>query len=142
LPPVLLDDLTTRPGLFCFNGAISSAEIGEWLSRTAYAVPDDLLEVWSCVGGGDLFESETLLEPRRTLADIDAENARLRGLGFPDDMMAFHVGMVVSAVEQPTGAIRALDRRQFVPKWTYADFDDWYRRLLRAEFGERYALDT
>lgn len=59
----LLDDARRRPELFVWNGGIDAARLDTWLQSRHLNVPGDLRFFWIQTGGGDFFESETVLAP-------------------------------------------------------------------------------
>jgi|SRR5215467_10286344 len=61
-------DAQKIPRMFDPFGAYHWAEIQDWLRRTGVVLPADLIELWQQTGGGDVFESETIL--RVTVASI------------------------------------------------------------------------
>jgi hypothetical protein len=60
---LLQQDQGLRPLLFVWNGPISAERLDTWLGERGLEIPDDLVEFWRETGGGDLFESETILGP-------------------------------------------------------------------------------
>ena len=60
---VLLEDARRVLGIFLPFGAIPEAELTGWLHHNGIALPHDLLALWQLAGGGDVFESETILRP-------------------------------------------------------------------------------
>jgi hypothetical protein len=137
----LLEDAKARTGAFRWNGPIPRESLQEWVADRGYVIPESLLKVWEQLGGGELFESETLFEPRTTSEDdIDDENEQLIALGLPFDLLAFHRGLSVSAVDQSSGEIVELDRSTFKERRRFTNFEQWYVNVLRDEYRERYGL--
>ena len=60
---VLLEDSERVPDVFLGFGAIPQSELSDWLKRHSLVLPSDLVELWQLTGGGDVFESETILRP-------------------------------------------------------------------------------
>ena len=60
---VLLEDFERVPDVFFGFGAIPESELNDWLKCHALVLPSDLLKFWQLTGGGDVFESETILRP-------------------------------------------------------------------------------
>jgi hypothetical protein len=54
-------DRAIRPDLFHFFGAIRAEKLDDWLRERTLTIPHDLKKFWCETGGGDLFESETIL---------------------------------------------------------------------------------
>jgi hypothetical protein len=106
-------------------------------------VPEELVDLWQWMGGGVMFDSETILTPVPGQAvddGVDDANKWLREHGPPDGYLVFHEGVSLSAVRQPDGVIVELDRGDFTEKSTFASVSDWYVRMIRANFAERYGL--
>ncbi len=139
----ILSDFDAYPSAFVWNGPVTSFVLAGWQSGGVdRVVPKDLLYLWEAVGGGDVFESETIFEPGATppAEDIDAENKRLRSVGLPEGLLVFHTGLCVSAVDQLTMDIVQLAPGSFGERSRFESLDDWYRTLLRAEYGARYGF--
>ena len=145
---ILLQDAQKVPRIFSPFGAIPSAEIQDWLRRTGLVLPSDLIELWQQTGGGDVFESETILRPTvvSTLNsclvedDIEGINAAYAEEGKSGDLYVFHRGLFPSAVRLSDQRFVTLTEGGFTVKDSFASFDEWYVRTLRAEYGERYGL--
>jgi hypothetical protein len=60
---LLEQDSSRRPELFVWNGSLSKERIEKWLEERQLKLPEDLVELWQETGGGELFESETILGP-------------------------------------------------------------------------------
>jgi hypothetical protein len=145
---ILLQDAQRVPRIFSPFGPIPSAEIQDWLQRTGLTLPSDLVELWQQSGGGDIFESETILRP--TVAsrpngcfvedDIEGINVAYAEAGKPGDLYVFHRGLIRSAVRLSDQRFVTLSEGGYRVKDSFASFDEWYVRTLRAEYGERYAL--
>lgn len=135
----LFRDASTRPELFVWNGAIDDQAFKLWLRPLCHA-PFQLVELWKQTGGGEIFETETILGPRldETDSSLIARNAVLRGEGLPEPYVVFHEGIFLSAF-RPGGLIVELDER-FQEVRRFVSFDDWYRSI-RGEFAERYGLN-
>lgn len=90
-----------------------------------------------------MFESETILGPSR---DVDLgdnlftynDEARHRGLS--NSYVVFHFGLDVSAVRMPDLTYVSLGRVDLREQAEFASLEDWYLRLIRAEYAERYGL--
>ena len=137
----LLVDAKDQPRAFRWNGSVPRQRIDEWPADRGWRVPGELIELWTEVGGGELFESETILQPcLHGEDDIDEENEQLIPLGLPFDLMVFHRGMCISAVDQSSGEVIVLEPETFGETGRFASVDDWYRQLIRREFADRYGL--
>lgn len=147
----IFDDAQRRPDLFCWFGAISLSDIQEWSARTQLDLPSDLLAFWQETGGGDLFESETILRPSvsETIApnfvegdDTESRNTAYRSSGLPNGLFVFHVGMDISAIDLRSNEyVTVAERNGFSIAARFTSFDDWYSKTLRAEFAKKYNLE-
>jgi len=55
------------PRIFDSFGAIPLPEIQDWLRQTGVVLPSELIELWQQTGGGDIFDSETILRLARSV---------------------------------------------------------------------------
>lgn len=135
----LMNDSRAFPGLFRWKGPPDHAALEEWVSQFG-ALPSELVDLWVSTGGGDVFESETLLAPlSRDEDDLDSVNARLREQGMDDSFLAVHVGSWTTALDlQGVGFVEIDWAGRATPR-RFDGLADWYA-ALRAEFGERYGL--
>jgi hypothetical protein len=121
------------------------AGLGEWLSGNQWLgpCPNDLLVFWQETGGGDVFETETILGPLgdpQMGDDIATVNHALRSDGMPARFLVFHAGLLMSAVDTEAGDYVELEPSSFRVLRRFASLDEWYRGTLRKEYGERYGL--
>ena len=144
---LLIQDAQRVPSIFCAFGAITATQLDHWLRKNALVFPSDLIELWQETGGGDVFESETILRPTVSSVpsaafvddDIEDRNAAHSGHGKPSQFYISQEGTFLSAV-------RLLDQKcvtltsGYLVKGCFDSFDEWYVRTLRAEFGKRYGL--
>lgn len=145
MTPTMRKDLQLKPQVFFWEGPTDSRQLKRRLQEEGWRLPEDLLKLLAVTGGGEIFESETILGPCR-----DAElgdnlftcNEQLRGRGLPDGYVVFHTGMAVSAVRLADGRYVEFGLEDFEERGEYATLDDWYRKLIRAEYAERYGLPT
>ena len=137
----VLDDARQRPRAFHWRGAVAAADLRAWLDGISYSVPDDLIELWKTVGGGDLFESEEVYAPDGTDDDLRVVTEDMSTRGLQAGFTVFHRGLWVSVLDHATGELVVLNEPSLYEEEAYfTTFDDWYRLLPRAEFGERYGL--
>lgn len=136
---LILTDAASRPELFFWNGKIERAHLDSLLSEAGFSMPDDLAELLAVTGGGDFFESETLLGP---FSEQDVENLfwlnRWRWAnGLNKNLLLFHEGVIPTAVDQATGEYLSIvgDAEKVVKR--FPRFDDWYRDYRR-DFAESY----
>lgn len=139
----LLQDASGYPHAFEWNGAMPAPSIEKWRHDGGWIVPPELIELWATTGGGDLFESETVLQPGRGAGidgGIDEENEALSSTGLPFNLLVFHRGMCISAIDQASGEIVTLEPVAYLEAGRFASFEDWYVMAIRDEFAVRYGL--
>jgi hypothetical protein len=148
--PAILEDARRKPELFCWFGAIPHTELQAWSQSRGHVIPDDLQMFWSVTGGGDVFESETILRPNVPAAttscyqagdDVETVNVSFREAGCPERFLVFHTGSFLSAVDLTTGRYVNLSE-SYVVISEYGFLDDWYSQTLRQEFASRYGLNA
>jgi hypothetical protein len=139
----VLLDAAERPDLFIWNGAIKERALRAWLLAHDLPLPDDLVLLLAATGGGDLFECETILGPYGSVRlgdDLVGANKFMRDRGLPPELVAFHRGACVSAVNRASGEYVTLVQ----PDWSllarFTSFESWYRGTLRCEYAGRYGL--
>lgn len=143
MSPTMRQDAALRPELFLWEGAVAEGRLKYLLEERGWRLPTDLFELLAQTGGGDIFESETILGPFRDaeLGDnLFAYNKQLRKSGLSDGVVVFHTGMTLSAVRLTNGSYILLDVDNLQEQTEYASLDEWYVKLLRAEYAERYGL--
>jgi hypothetical protein len=141
--PSIFDDALVRPDLFIWFG-IDEAAFDRWLISLPFRVHPSLVSFWRRTGGGDLFESETILGPLRAdPADnlLEVNNFRWEN-GLPSNLLLFNVGAFTSASRPDEPQIVTLRNGSFEIEKSYHTLDDWYEDTLRAEFGARYGLPS
>jgi hypothetical protein len=145
----LLQDAERVPRLFDWFGAIPGAEVQDWLQNSGLVLPADLIELWQLTGGGDVFESETILRPTVPSVpntcfvddDIEGINAGHTSAGKPSELYIFQQGVFLSAVRLADQKFVTLTRN-YVVEDSFPSLDEWYIRTLKAEFGRRYGIDS
>lgn len=143
----ILEDADRWPHLFQWFGAIPSNELECWLHRNRLLLSSELVELWRMTGGGDIFESETILRPTVSSApnvgfvgdDIEGINASYFAKVNPQELYIFHQGSFLSAVRLSDQKFAALTVGGVVER-LFDSLDEWYLKTLRAEFGSRYGL--
>jgi hypothetical protein len=121
----LRKDAIARPDLFHFFGAIGAEKLEAWLRRRRLVVPDDLKEFWCETGGGDLFESETVLGPFgpvETRDDLDSMNP-LNGI--PLDWLVFHTGLGLTMVKMSSAQYANVREGSYTIRETFGSLDEW-----------------
>lgn len=115
-----------------------------WLQKHNLNLPEDLIAFWQVTGGGDLFESETILSPFGDTYlgdDIDSVNEFHYSQGMKRDYLVFHVGTGLSAVRLADGHYVTL-RDNYQELSEFFSLDDWYVGEVRSQFANQYHLDT
>lgn len=138
---LIIEDSKLRPDLFVWRGGVPLSEIENWERRQLVSVPNDLKELWVYNGGGDLFESETILQPSGS-DENDLVLARSRWFwsnGLESDCYVFHEGLYVSIFRKAGGLLRSLNCSNLTEVVTFRTLNDWYLSL-RAEYAPRYGL--
>jgi hypothetical protein len=103
------------------------------------------MNLWSTLGGGEMFESEEILVPLdgpEFGADFDSANERHHAAGLPDDLFVFHEGTWLSAVRGYEPCYVCLDPRTYAVIEAFSSLQEWYERTVREEFAERYGLES
>lgn len=138
---LITEDSNLRPDLFDWRGGVSLSEIEKWESEQLVSAPDDLRQLWNTKGGGDLFESETILQPSGPEEDdlVLPRSKWFWGKGLDSDCYVFHEGLYVSTFRRSDDLLCSLNSSNFSEVGTFRTLDDWYLSL-RAEYGDRYGL--
>ena len=137
----ITEDSNLRPGLFFWRGAVPLSEIEKWEREQLASVPVDIKQLWNTRGGGDLFESETILQPSGPDEDdlVLPRSKWFWGKGLDSDCYVFHEGLYVSTFRRSGDLLCSLNSSDFSEVGTFRTLDDWYLSL-RAEYGDRYGL--
>ena len=139
---LILEDFYLRPDLFQWHGKLPVIAIENWQRDHSLSVPKDLKLLWSTVGGGDIFESETILQPQDARDDdlIIPMSNMLRTKGLDQQYYVFHVGLGVSVFGKTDTKLHLLNSVDLSLAGSFDDFNEWYIGTLRLEYGERYGL--
>lgn len=134
-------DLRFAPNAFNWRGSTEVEPITEWLEAHGRHVPQDLIRLWARTGGGDMFETEEVLSPTATGDhDLEAVNRRLWAAGLAEELLVFHLGLYVTAVDLSERVVR-IDPDRLEPVGFFNSIDDWYADL-RAEYARSYGLPS
>jgi hypothetical protein len=143
--PTIYDDALAHPNLFHWFGT-AEPEFDAWLTALPLHAHPGLVDFWRRTGGGELFESETLLGPliAEESDNVLKVNEFHWSKGMPGGMLIFHIGMNLSAsfVDRHRHRNRLVLFRQGsyeVEQW-FDTFNCWYRDKLRLEYASRYGL--
>lgn len=143
--PTIYEDALARPNLFRWF-SVGGTEFESWLTALPLRVHPGLVSFWRRTGGGDVFESETLLGP---LASEESDNVLkvsefhwIQGLS--RDLLIFHRGLCLSAsyvdMRRHRNRLVVFKPESYeVARW-FDTFNGWYQETLRSEYAERYGL--
>lgn len=140
----IFDDAVQRPDLFLWAGTIDPVVLSAWIIEHRFDIPDQLFQFWATTGGGDLYETETILGPfgNDELGNEVLEvNMRARERGLNAGYLLFHTGIALSAVRMEDRRIVLLADPDYVVIGEFASFDQWYVATLRNEYAARYGLE-
>jgi hypothetical protein len=145
VPPSIYEDALVRPDLFHWFGVVE-AEYERWLTALPLRVHPGLVSFWRRTGGGDLFESETLLGP---LASEEGDNVlKLNEFhwnhGLPRELLIFHTGLCLSASSvdrrRHRNRLVTVNPNTYQVEHKFDSFNEWYQKTIRSEYAERYGL--
>ena len=145
MPATIFEDALLHPDVFHWFG-VDGAELEMWLTAFPLRVHPGLVSFWRRTGGGDLFESETILGP---LASDESDNVLKVSEGFwnrglSPDLVVFHTGLRLSVssvdVRRHRNRLVVLKPESFELEQSFDTFNAWYQNTLRREYAERYGL--
>jgi hypothetical protein len=141
----ILDDAARAPHMFAWNGPIAPDRLDAWLRRhdLRSKCPPDLVRLWAETGGGDFFDSETILGPFANAEsgdDVSGANEFLRSRGLPANLLVFCRGAFTGAVDVDGREYVDLEERGLRVRGRYASLDAWYFATERREFAVRYGI--
>ena len=135
--------MAKMPCLFAWWGPEDEGRLSAWAREKRGCVPEDLFRWWSIHGGGELFETETLLSPFGNPAmgdDVDATTQIQHAKGLSSNWTVFHVGFGFSAFDLNDAHFAWFQRHQRSPSAEFDSLEAWYKGILRKEYAERYGL--
>jgi len=133
------EDVRFAPNAFDWRGSTDLNVLHEWLASRNRTVPEELVELWGRTGGGDMFETEEILSPFASGDhDLEAVNRRLWAAGLSEDLLVFHSGLYLTAVDSKAQIVR-VDPDHLEPDGGFGSIEDWYRDLRR-EYARTYGL--
>jgi hypothetical protein len=139
---LILNDADRSPDVFQWNGPVDRGAIDKWVKSHGWKIPEDLLDLWTITGGGEIFESERFLPP---LASTDGRDEIVMVTrwclrhGLPESLVVFHEGLGFTAVRCLDGAYVSIDGDLRI-SGEYRSLERWYVDVLRREYAERYCL--
>lgn len=140
---LFLKDQTARPELFAWNGPLDEETLSQWINNSGVRANEELFRLWLKTGGGYMFESELILAPfgdPRMGEDVVSVNDIHRGEGLSHELLLVHIGSVLTALRIADGAWVVVEPSSYRIVAAYSSFDEWYERVIRSEFAERYGL--
>lgn len=139
----ILEDARDRPDLFVWYGTAPNLDLQSWQRRRGLKLPCDLLLLWERTGGGDIFETETLIGPApdpEWADSFDDVNEWYRKSGLPHGFAIFHIGRCLSAIRLSDGKYTILEENSNRILREYETLDEWYEHELRDEYADAYGL--
>jgi hypothetical protein len=142
---LMIADIAAHPKVFFLRGGALDASIPAEICGVR--PPDDLVAFWQRFGGGELFESETILLPtiRATASlnvmdgdDVESVTAFQRAARPNLRGAVFHTGSWTSTFL--TGNIFLVFNESDELIGSFDDLDSWYAALPRKEFAESYGV--
>lgn len=140
---LIRQDARRAPNAFIWQGAVPRVRLTTWCAQRGLTLPADLFELLRATGGGDLFESETLLAPfagQDTGDDADGANAHHDAAGLPARYWLVVVGLELLALDRERGMYVSFSPANYEILAEYGTLEAWYLATIRAEFGSRYGL--
>jgi hypothetical protein len=141
---LIIEDSLARPDLFHWNGPIDQNKLNEWLQyNTSNILPNDLIELWRLTGGGDFFETETILSPfgnKELVDDIKGFNDYLLKKIDSKKYLIFHTGIITTAIDLLINNYVTLNTDSYKIINSFANLNAWYTEGIRNELGNRYGL--
>ena len=142
---LLISDIAAYPKIFFLQGALLDASIPAEICGVQ--PPDDLVAFWRRFGGGELFESETILLPTITDTavltamkgdDVETVTAFQRTARPNLQGAVFHTGCRTSTFLSGNVFLVFDESDKLI--YSFNDLDSWYAAVPRKEFAERYGL--
>ena len=138
----ILHDGMQLPRVFLWRGPLNPKLVDEWISPNRVHIPRDLKELWIATGGGDIFETETILCPLTTDPEYDIMevNQLYWKSGVDKNLLIFHIGTWVSAVRNDAPKFVSWSTEDTKNMMQFDSLSAWYCQTLRKEYGQRYGL--
>lgn len=141
----MMHDSASRPELFTWHGHISAEQLDEWLETRRLRIPCDLHQLWQETGGGEIFESETILSPlgeEELGDDVDSVNRLHRDRGLAPGYLIFHVGGAgISAVRLADQHFVLMSEDGYTEEVEFRSLEEWYCSAIRSEYARRYGFN-
>lgn len=138
----ILRESESYPHLFHWNGPLKLAAVEDWERQHAIQAPADLKLLWTVRGGGDMFESETILQPFGAPEyDLVLPVSEVWwGRGLSRDYVVFRTGIDLSVFRKSDGALFNCLSERFGDIVHVQDLGYLYETEIRPLFAEKYGL--
>jgi len=133
----IIKDISNSPLLF----QLEKVERDSFSSELPLA-PEDLIEFWTKLGAGEIFESETIYSPAADEGDdtVLAINEYFAAKGMSPTYTVFHTGVAITAYRTEDPKYVILDEETFEVVSSFSSLEEWYDNVLRTEYAERYGM--
>ena len=157
-------DYELAPNAFYWFGAVDRDRVRQWSAELGVQASDEVIDLWSWTGGGEMFDSEMILRPldpgKKRLLKLTQEhsNAELAEEyfsmikttreywldGLPKEYFMFEEGgSFYSAIRKEDGAIVLLDSEPgYRVAAVFNSVSEWYVSVIRPEFADMYGLPS
>jgi hypothetical protein len=129
-------DITKYPDVFWLKNPLDEPLLER--AKALWNPPHDLISLWREFGTGDMFESEVILRPFAESSSVEFITERERQKGLPQTVFAFHYGIFVSGFESERFLI--FDTSSYELLGEFESLDEWYIKLIRGSWWERYGM--
>ncbi len=140
---IIKSDIKKYPTILFPFGRIGAAELKKELNNYNFKFPSELVDIWSEFGGGDFFQTETILYPYQNehIDNIVDVNNFLIKEGMPVKYFAFHIGRgeVTAFLKEDNNRIVNLKRDSWQETYHYSSFKDWFADLRMELISMRYS---
>lgn len=139
----IFKDAKENPKLFRWNGSIKKEGVLKWFKLREWNITDEMIEFYCITGGGEIFESETILGLYKNQVfgdDLESMNKYYQNKGMSIHWLLFHIGIKNSALNMDTSEIIIFDSISFKIIERYKSFSEWYIKFIREEYKDRYDL--
>ena len=111
-------------------------------SKNIPLAPSDLIEFWTELGAGEIFETEIIYSPSidkndETVLDI---NEHFNKKGMSPSYTVFHTGIAISAYRSEKPRYVLLDEKMFNVIKCFESLEEWYSKTLSVEYAKRYGI--
>jgi len=121
----------TNPSLLFAYGKIEETKLANELQKINYKFPNELIGFWKEFGGGDLFETETILSPfpiaNEFIYDIQTINQFHYSIGLDKNYIIFQEnGSQMTAFDKQTNALVVLSKEDYSIENKFDNFENWF----------------